>query len=412
MTTTSTPLGAFVDDERAPTAAEVEAWQRDSTFLPESEATPDRFPALYNMSAAFMYRGVIRPVEPERPDYVTISIDRADLPMSGQLAEWNMLWEAGQFRRRVFSGEDLSEPLARIADLGDINAVIVPRTESRYFEYAPIYHLLPAKTLHRFGLPLLRKGQWPFTADHSNMGRFLTPDFADRLAKAWAWTVWPHLVSGSGQAAFSNQDPIRLLAHNLDFWVPPVTDVIQDTLASFPEVDNGQPTGPVTLEDGTFLEGATTGNPRKGGPIWTGEEQAGWAVGDVVEAADHAGRLRGILDAVRSNRVEEDFSPRWSYAREDFERKLYRKRNRVKVRFVELTDAVPVQSPDSDLLGNIVTSDFLAVLNDKEREIVVLLASGYRQHEIAERLGYANHSPIAKRLARIRKQAEQHFDLA
>lgn len=36
--------------------------------------------------------------------------------------------------------------------------------------------------------------------------------------------------------------------------------------------------------------------------------------------ADADGRLRGILDAVRSNRVEDYFSDRWSYAREDFER--------------------------------------------------------------------------------------------
>ena len=55
-------------------------------------------------------------------------------------------------------------------------------------------------------------------------------------------------------------------------------------------------------------------------------------VEDVVEAADARGRLRAIIDAVRSNRVEDDFSDRWSYAREDFERKLYHKRNKVRVR--------------------------------------------------------------------------------
>ena len=42
---------------------------------------------------------------------------------------------------------------------------------------------------------------------------------------------------------------------------------------------------------------------------------------------------------------------------------------------------------------------------------MVLLSSGYRQYEIAERLGYANHSPIAMKLARIRRQAETFFEL-
>jgi len=68
-----------------------------------------------------------------------------------------------------------------------------------------------------------------------------------------------------------------------------------------------------------------------------------------VDEADAEGRLRGILDAVRSNRVEDDFSERWSFAREDFERKLYHKRSKVKVRFVELTDTIPVQGPETEV---------------------------------------------------------------
>jgi DNA-binding NarL/FixJ family response regulator len=72
----------------------------------------------------------------------------------------------------------------------------------------------------------------------------------------------------------------------------------------------------------------------------------------------------------------------------------------------------PVGAGASGLvLGKLVTSDFLTLLDDQQREIVILLSSGYRQHEIAERLGYANHSPIAKKLARIRRQAEAYFDL-
>lgn len=83
----------------------------------------------------------------------------------------------------------------------------------------------------------------------------------------------------------------------------------------------------------------------------------------------------------------------------------------MQVRFVELTDTIPVQSQDSDLAGTLVTNDFLAMLDRSQREIVVLLASGYRQHEIAERLGYATHSPISKRLNQIRRQAERYFDI-
>jgi hypothetical protein len=398
-------------DEREPTAAEMETWQRESTFLPVEEATADTHPALYNISAGMMFDGVIRPTEPDLPDYVAIQMNLAYLEMAGQVGMWNVLWEAGRFRRRFFDEDEMPESIARIASLGDINTILVPRTASRYFEYEPLFHMLPASTLERFGLPLLRRGQWPFLADHSNVDRFLAPDFGERLSKAWAWTVWPHLNSGSRLGAFSKDDPIRLLAHNLDFWVPPVTTVIHDVLRTFPIVNNGKNVGPVTLEDGSVLDGAVTGSPRMGGTIWMGEDDAAQMVAEVVEAADTTGRLKGILEAVRSHRVADDFSSQWSNAREDFERRLYRKRNKVQVRFVELTDTIPVQSPESEVLGKLVTSDFLALLDSQQREIVVLLSSGFRQHEIAERLGYANHTPISKKLARIRRQAETFFEL-
>jgi len=267
--------------------------------------------------------------------------------------------------------DDLPEPMAAIADLGDVNVTFVPRTRSRYFEYAPLVHLLPKRVVDRFGLPVLRAGQWPFLADYRDIDDLLPADFSARLARAWAATVWPHLVSGSSMNAFSADDPIRLLAHNLDFWVPAVTATIQTWLQDYPEIDKGKTPGPITLIDGSVLAGAVGGNPRTGGPIWLGEEEAHWAATETVEAADQTGRLRGILDAVRSHRIEDDFSSHWSYAREDFERKLHGKRRKVKVAFVELPDTVPVQGPESEVLGSLITNDFLALLDGQCESLCV-----------------------------------------
>jgi hypothetical protein len=187
--------------------------------------------------------------------------------------------------------------------------------------------------------------------------------------------------------------------------------MMQARLGENAEIDKGPLPAAVTLEDGSVLDGAVPGHPRQGGQIWFGEDDARAAVAETVEAADHTGRLHAILDAVRSHRVADDFSPRWSYAREDFERKLYRKRNKISVRFVELTDTIPVQSPESQIVDGMVTSDFLATLDTRNRQIVVLLASGVTSRtEIAELLGYANHSAVSKRLAQIRRAAETYFD--
>ncbi|GLZ30907.1 hypothetical protein Lesp02_30960 [Lentzea sp. NBRC 105346] len=402
-----------MSEEREPTAAKMLEWRRDSVFLPEAKATAEEFPHLQNISTAFIFGGMVRPIEPAPPEYVTISMP---YPSSNReflaLVKWNMLWEAAQLRRRFFDLNDLPKPMAKIAELGDVNVTFVSRTRTRYFEYAPLFHLLPKRVLDMFGLPLLRGGQWPFMADHVGIDDFLVvPDFEARLARAWAWTVWPHLVSGSKMKVFSADDPIRLLAHNLDFWVPAVTAAIQDRLLAFPEVDKGKTPGPVTLEDGSMLVGAVAGNPRMGGPVWFGEDDARDAVAETVEAADRTGRLRGILDAVRSHRVEDDFSSHWSYAREDFERKLHGKRRKVTVKFVELADTTPVQGPESEVVGNLVTNDFLTMLDARNQQIVVLLNSGVTSKtEIADMLGYANHSAVSKRLARIRRAAEAYFD--
>ena len=46
-------------------------------------------------------------------------------------------------------------------------------------------------------------------ADWAGIDNFLPPDFEARLARAWAWTVWLHLMSGSKMKAFTADDPIR-----------------------------------------------------------------------------------------------------------------------------------------------------------------------------------------------------------
>jgi hypothetical protein len=94
--------------------------------------------------------------------------------------------------------------------------------------------------------------------------------------------------------------------------------------------------------------------PLKGGAIWAGEEDAWEATKELIEVADSKGKLRAIIEAVKSNRIEDDFSNHWSYAREDFERKLYHKRSKIKVAFVQLDNTIPVHGPYSELEENLL----------------------------------------------------------
>lgn len=421
MTTTTHTQAVAEDDLPELSEAEIDAVRREAVFGRPEHSGPDHYPRLWNISAAFRYQATLRPIEPSRPEYVTVPMppmrhrsfgNEETLRLELKVSEWNSVWEAAQYRRRMFDEQDLPPQLHRIADQGDHNVVFVPRTRSRYYEYSPLFHLLPASTLDMFGLPQLAAGQWPFGMRlGGDIDDYLPADFEQRLSRAWAAAVWRHLLPGSPLRGFSKDDPVRLLAHNLDYWIPAVTETIEDTLRSFPLVDKGIVEDSVTLEDGSQLPGVLIGNPRMGGDLWRGEEDAAHVLAEVVERADDTGRLRGILDAVRSNRVVDDFSNVWSFEKADFERRLYRKRSKVKVTFVELTDTIPVQGPESHVIGNMVHDDFLALLKPQDREVVVLLSSGVtRLTEIASILGYANHTPVSKRLARIRKQAETFFD--
>lgn len=410
---------------RSPTPgvdAELERQIMERYFALGDERDPQYFPALHNISGAFMYRFMLRPRTPRPPEYVYVPVpdgqprdSEAFLRVANFIATWNYAWEAGHVRHEM---KDESRPselawldryrghnLCLIADVGQ---------RTRYDVYRPLYHLLPLGTLERYDLPALKRGNWPFTVSDWWPDRILPADADRRLALAFAAHIWPFLSPGSSIDKFSTDYPIKLLAHNLDFWVPHIDQVAQLRMSAFPrvEIDDEQQARLLARARAEVDDDLEIHRPLKGGYVWPGQAEAEEATRQLVEAADAHGRLRGILDAVRSNRVEEDFSARWSFAREDFERKLYSKRSRVKVSFVELDDTIPVHGPESEVDDNLLWEDLLGLLNTKERHIVVCLRSGItRVSEIARDLGYANHSPVSKALSRIRRKAKQLLDL-
>ena len=202
-----------------------------------------------------------------------------------------------------------------------------------------------------------------------------------------------------------------LLAHNLNFWLPFSVAVAERRLRSFPrvEIENKEQEAKLAQLRRKLPNEIQADTPLCGGTIWRGEQEAWEATKEIVELADQRGKLRAIIDAVRSNRVADDFSPRWSYAKEDFERKLYHKRSKIRVTFVELDETIPVYAPSSELEENLLWEDFFTLLDRKEKHVVVCpLKNGItRLGDIARQLGYANHSPISKTLSRIREKAKK-----
>jgi hypothetical protein len=261
--------------------------------------------------------------------------------------------------------------------------------------------------LDRFGLPAISRGCFPPSASHLTE---LPVDTEERLSRAFAHHVWPLLCSGSKLEAFERDESISLLAHNLDFWIPYANELVHERLKylrRFPveKLEPAQRRQMSRLKK-DVPPGVKVLTPRLGGILWLGRDEAWEATRAIVRLADERGKLQAIFDAIRSHRVVDDFSSRWSYAKEDFERRLYRKRAKTRVTFVELDETIPCHGPEAEVDADLLWEDFFAVLNAKERQIVVCLRSGVTQlGEIAKEIGYANHSPVSKKLAMIRRKA-------
>ena len=393
---------------------------KEEEFFSEHEITTEEFPHLDNISSAFFYQFLPRETTRTNPEFVYIrhtaeEMENHNLAIEKEVAisEWNLAWEAGQLRYDILN-EKLPLSLQWLSRYQDQNIYLLPRFSFHRFEaFSPILLLLPWQICKKFGLPYLKRGLWPPLMTHWYYDKILPKDFDLRLSKAFAHHIWRHLISGSPLKAFSMNDPIVILAHNLDFWLPYVYQIAEKRLMKYPRVkiENKKQLSTLQKARKALPHGIEINRPYMGGTIWMGTEEAEDVTREVLEVADSRGKLRDIVDAVRTNRVEDDFSDKWSYAKEDFERKLYCKRSKIKVTFVELGDTIPIQGPESEVEGNLVCEDFLALLNKKEKNVVVCLRNGItRVGEISKELGYANHSPVSKALKRIRMKAEKYFN--
>ncbi|MDH4207508.1 MAG: sigma-70 family RNA polymerase sigma factor, partial [Anaerolineae bacterium] len=369
-----------VHSSTTPAGEEDDLAQRLATkhIAEPEDLDPEFFPRLWNPSGGFIYEFIPAPAEKKPPEYVYVKIptalgasDSAQISTLLAVSKWNLAWEAGHLRHEAFADE-LPPGLTWLDRFAEHNIYLVPRHPwHRYDAYAPMYHLLSHETLTRFGLPTLRRGVWPGYQYMSIVDAVLPRDVDTRLSEAFAHHVWPLLNPRSPISAFGSEDPIRILAHNLDYWLPHITGIIESRLRAFPRCafDNDDQASLIRQVSEESPPDVEVNRPLVGGDIWAGEAEAWQATRDMLERADSAGQLRALVDAIRSNRVEDDFSDRWSYEREDFERKLYHKRSKLKVSFVELHDTIPVQGPESEVHEELVWEEFLALLDEKERRV-------------------------------------------
>ena len=203
------------------------------------DVEPARFPELFTLSPAFFYPFVPVAKKPSTPEVVFVpSSIGPHLELTGLLASWNFLWEAGQYRKETYThieGEESLQITRWIERLKETNVYLFADSPSKYFAYAPLYHPLPKRILDRYKLPALRGPLWPMSGWWTE--ELLPADFTQRLSRAFAAHVWKYIDGGSGLAAYSEREPLAVLSHNLDFWLPCAITVTEGVMGTFERVE-------------------------------------------------------------------------------------------------------------------------------------------------------------------------------
>ena len=124
--------------------------------------------------------------------------------------------------------------------------------------------------------------------------------------------------------------------------------------------------------------------------------------------------LQPVFDVIKQMPCDEDFEKWNTNVRKDFLRKWYHTRSkRVKMVSLEALQededgGVYDNVADTvDVADDIATADFIgrfkAGLSARDMEILELRLAGFTHEQIADRLGYKNHSGVVKRVQAIKK---------
>ena len=253
-------------------------WEQD--LVNEDEISQDSYPCLMNISAAFFLQCAPRPISPKPPEYIHIPLSCSEstikpINLDVFISQWNIAWESAQIRFDLFK-EDLPSNMEWIEDYKTENIYLIPNYGTKYYTYSSLFHLLPVKLLKKYQLPLLDKGHWPYTLRRWYYDQCMPSDFRNKLSYAFAQHLWPLINTRGALNKYSDSEPLKVLAHNLDFWLPYTNQVIEEILRTFPRADFESSKQKKLVEKAKkhMPSDVAIDRPLKGGTVWRGEEEA------------------------------------------------------------------------------------------------------------------------------------------
>ena len=257
------------------------------------------------------------------------------------------------------------------------------------FKYLPLFYLIPDEIALKRGLSGFPRDPYAAAMDAYWREVYNSKWFQVTVLDTWGWMMWQCLGIRGGVDNYSKNDPFVIMTFSLPMWAALLAEqgINTDFLAAQP---------PDTKIPFLNMEMAAHNCGQIAKLFWNHPEL----------------KMREVWKIVKAHRDHNDYSGSPSHVKMDFHRKFYHTRARIKVESIINADGEFIHAPYTqgdfdEVLTRIWFDGFLKRLNDKDREIIRLLEEGYTQEEIADKLGYANHSGVSKRVKYLRKEFDK-----
>lgn len=279
------------------------------------------------------------------------------------------------------------------------NGMITP---FRNAEYLSAYYFIPKRILEQCGKELnsIPRNPQKLIRSFEAVAVVESDLFVQLMMDAYAFMVWPFIRPGEYMEVYSGYDPAWIFAHSPAYWVQEMLD--EDVI---------QPSSRLLRMDCDI--------------DWRTEEEVSdvfcWLVPQAMAHYD----MGSVIAIADENRCFEDFDLRPSRQKTDFLRKWYHTQTDhpqislegFQSKYAEEHDGQHWDIEDEsanfedDSTVKVLAEQFMETLSEKDRQILQLRLEGDTMEEIAEKLGYANHSGVLKRLRKIGHAFEKYADV-
>ena len=272
-------------------------------------------------------------------------------------------------------------------------------TPFRNAEYLSAYYFIPKRILEQCGMELnsIPRNPQQLIRSYEAIAIVESDLFIQLMMDAYAFMVWPFMRPGEYMEVYSGYDPAWIFAHSPAYWVQEMLDekVIQ------------QPSRLLRMD---------------GNIEWTAEEEVSDIFRWLVPQAMAHYEMGPTIAIAEEYRCFEDYDNRPSNQKKDFYRKWYHSQTKhpqislegFKEDYAEAHGGQnwdiedESSSFEDETTTKILAEQFMKTLSEKDKQILQLRLAGRTMEEVADKLGYANHSGVLKRLRKIGQAFEQY----